>query len=85
MSCLMQVLHNDGYRTPRVYYLFSAGSDAFTLAAIFGWSDIRMAMGYTHAMEDAKRRADEAIAQIQSLRDRSVTDEKRARRHLAVS
>ncbi|HEY5404993.1 MAG TPA: hypothetical protein VIK24_19120, partial [Pyrinomonadaceae bacterium] len=33
------------------------------LAAIFGWSDIRMAMRYTHAMEDAKRRAVEAIAQ----------------------
>lgn len=30
-----------------------AGADAFTLAAIFGWSDIRMAMRYTHAMEDA--------------------------------
>ena len=32
-----------------------AGADAFTLAAIFGWSDIRMAMRYTDAMEDAKR------------------------------
>jgi len=39
-----------------------AGADAFTLAAIFGWSDIRMAMRYTHAMADAKRRAVEAIA-----------------------
>lgn len=39
-----------------------AGADAFTLAAIFGWSDIRMAMRYTHAMEDSKRRAVEAIA-----------------------
>jgi hypothetical protein len=28
-----------------------AGADAFTLAAIFGWSDIRMAMRYTHAVE----------------------------------
>jgi hypothetical protein len=37
-----------------------AGADAFTLAAIFGWSYIRMAMRYTHAMEDAKRRAVEA-------------------------
>ena len=42
-----------------------AGADAFTLAAIFGWSDIRMAMRYTHAMEDAKRRAVEAIAKGQ--------------------
>ena len=39
-----------------------AGADAFMLAAIFGWSEIRMAMRYTHAMEDAKRRAVEAIA-----------------------
>src|SRR6266542_2443569 len=44
-----------------------AGADAFTLAAIFGWSDIRMAMRYTHAMEDAKRRAVEAIAQRHSV------------------
>ena len=65
-----------------------AGADAFTLAAIFGWSDIRMAMRYTHAMEDAKRRAVEAIAvgatratrenaATQISRDRSVTNEKR--------
>ena len=65
-----------------------AGADAFTLSAIFGWSDIRMAMRYTHAMEDAKRRAVEAIAvgvtttagekpAIQISRDKSVTNEKR--------
>lgn len=64
-----------------------AGADAFTLAAIFGWSDIRMAMRYTHTMEDAKRRAVEAIAvgatratrenaATQISRDRSVTNEK---------
>jgi hypothetical protein len=46
-----------------------AGADAFTLAAIFGWSDIRMAMRYTHAMEDAKRRAVEAIARQHSAID----------------
>jgi len=46
-----------------------AGADAFTLAAIFGWSDIRMAMRYTHAMEDAKRRAVEAIAQRHSVNE----------------
>jgi len=51
-----------------------AGADAFTLAAIFGWSDIRMAMRYTHAMEDAKRRAVEAIAQNHISCDHSVTD-----------
>jgi hypothetical protein len=73
-----------------------AGADAFTLAAIFGWSDIRMAMRYTHAMEDAKRRAVEAIAvgatratrenqAIEISRDRSVTNEKTASTGLAVS
>jgi NAD+--asparagine ADP-ribosyltransferase len=39
-----------------------AGADAFTVAAIFGRSDSRMAMRYTHAMKGAKRRAVEAIA-----------------------
>jgi len=53
-----------------------AGADAFTLAAIFGWSDIRMAMRYTHAMEDAKRRAVEAIAQQHNAVE--VRDAKRA-------
>jgi integrase len=73
-----------------------AGADAFTLAAIFGWSDIRMAMRYTHAMEDAKRRAVEAIAvgskrnasetpAIPVLRDHSVTNEKPAASQIAVS
>lgn len=55
--------------------------------SIFGWSDIRMAMRYTHAMEDAKRRAVEAIAvgtktanqnaAISISRDSSMTNEKR--------
>lgn len=54
-----------------------AGADAFTLAAIFGWSDIRMAMRYTHAMEDAKRRAVEAIAQRHSASE--VRDSTRVR------
>ena len=73
-----------------------AGADAFTLAAIFGWSDIRMAMRYTHAMEDAKRRAVEALAvgatrtppenhATKISRDRSVTNEKTASAQLAVS
>jgi integrase len=73
-----------------------AGADAFTLAAIFGWSDIRMAMRYTHAMEDAKRRAVEAIA-VGSKRnagetpalpvshDHSVTNEKPVADQIAVS
>src|SRR5260370_30795938 len=62
-----------------------AGADAFTLAAIFGWSDIRMAMRYTHAMEDAKRRAVEAIAQNHISCDHSVTNEKPATSQIAVS
>jgi len=64
--------------------------------AIFGWSDIRMAMRYTHAMEDAKRRAVEAIAvgskrnagetpAIPVSRDHSVTNEKPASDQIAVS
>jgi len=72
-----------------------AGADAFTLAAIFGWSDIRMAMRYTHAMEDAKRRV-EAIAvgskrnvgetpAIPVSRDHSVTNEKPTASQIAVS
>ena len=34
-----------------------AGADAFPLCAIFGWSDIRMALRYTHSTTDAIRRA----------------------------
>lgn len=35
----------------------AAGVDPFTLAYIFGWSDIRMAMGYTHATNATMRQA----------------------------
>jgi hypothetical protein len=73
-----------------------AGADAFTLAAIFGWSDIQMAMRYTHAMEVAKCRAVEAIAfgatrttreslAIEISGDTSVTSEKTASTQLAIS
>jgi hypothetical protein len=59
-------------------------------------SDIRMAMRYTHAMEDAKRRAVEAIAigskrnagetpAIPVPRDHNVTNEKPAAGQIAVS
>jgi hypothetical protein len=34
-----------------------AGVDPFTLAYIFGWSDIRMAMRYTHATNATMRQA----------------------------
>ena len=33
------------------------GADAFALAEIFGWSDVRMALRYTHATDESKRRA----------------------------
>jgi integrase len=60
-----------------------AGADAFTLAAIFGWSDIRMAMRYTHAMEDAKRRAVEAIARS-SMTEAEPEIEVRKRRQVGA-
>lgn len=42
-----------------------AGADPFTLAAILGHSDIRMAARYTHATDEAKRRAvDRLVAPI---------------------
>lgn len=42
-------------------------------------------MRHTHAMEDAKRRAVEAIAQNRFLLDRSGTNEKTASRNLAAN
>jgi hypothetical protein len=38
-----------------------AGADPFTLAAILGHSDIRMTARYTHATDEAKRRAVEKL------------------------
>jgi len=52
------------------------GADAFTLAAIFGWSDVRMALRYTHATDEAKRRAVENLARPIGPSDESVTNEK---------
>ena len=54
----------------------TAGADPFTLAYIFGWSDIRMAMRYTHATDEAKRRAVENLAKPIGPGDESVTNEK---------
>jgi len=53
-----------------------AGADAFTLASIFGWSDIRMALRYTHATDEAKRRAVENLVAPNRASDESVTNEK---------
>src|SRR5712664_2267696 len=42
-----------------------AGADPFTLAAILGHSDIRMTARYTHATDEAKRRAvDKLVAPL---------------------
>src|SRR5205807_243298 len=52
------------------------GADAFTLAAIFGWSDVRMALRYTHATDEAKCRAVENLVRPVASSDESVTNEK---------
>jgi hypothetical protein len=52
------------------------GADAFTLAAIFGWSDVRMALRYTHATDEAKRRAVENLVREKGPSDESVTMKK---------
>lgn len=44
-----------------------AGADPFTLAAILGHSDIRMTARYTHATDEAKRRAVENWSRLRAL------------------
>jgi hypothetical protein len=44
-----------------------AGADPFTLAAILGHSDIRMTARYTHATDEAKRRAVEKLVRPAAL------------------
>jgi integrase len=53
-----------------------SGADAFTLAAIFGWSDVRMALRYTHATDEAKRRAVENLVKPIGPSDETVINEK---------
>lgn len=62
-----------------------AGADAFTLASIFGWSDVRMALRYTHATDEARRRAVENLVKNSPARDAEVTKEKRQGARPAVS
>ncbi|MDX6695584.1 MAG: hypothetical protein QOF02_3187 [Blastocatellia bacterium] len=62
----------------------AGGADAFTLCSIFGWSDIRMALRYTHAMSDAKRQAVENLAEKSRSGGKKVTKGKRQARQLAV-
>src|SRR5436190_199259 len=52
-----------------------SGADAFTLAAIFGWSGVRMALRYTHATDEAKRRAVENLVKTIGPSEESVTKE----------
>ena len=54
----------------------SRGADAFALAEIFGWSDVRMALRYTHATDESKRRAVENLVKPIGPSDESVTNEK---------
>lgn len=61
------------------------GADAVTLAAIFGWSDVQMALRYTHSTDDAKRRAVENLVRPNGASDESVTNEKRQGARPAVS
>ncbi|HYX27427.1 MAG TPA: site-specific integrase [Pyrinomonadaceae bacterium] len=48
-----------------------AGADPFTLAAILGHSDIRMTARYTHATDEAKRRAVDRLVKPASISDAS--------------
>jgi integrase len=48
-----------------------AGADPFTLAAILGHSDIRMTARYTHATDEAKRRAVDNLVKPESNSDPS--------------
>jgi len=65
-----------GLRHTAATRMADCGADAFTLAAIFGWSDVRMALRYTHATDEAKRRAVENLVRKKGPRDESVTNEK---------
>ena len=52
------------------------GADAFALAEIFGWSEVSMALRYTHATDESKRGAVENLAKPIGPGDESVTNEK---------
>jgi hypothetical protein len=55
---------------------FPYWSPSLEIAAIFGWSDVRMALRYTHATNEAKRRAVENLVRPVASSDESVTNEK---------
>jgi len=60
-------------------------ADAFAFCSIFGWSDIRLSLRYTHAMSDTERRAVENVAENPRPRDKNVTNEKRQASRLTVN
>jgi tetratricopeptide (TPR) repeat protein len=57
------VAHNDGEIRKSIEML---GASAFEIAQIMGWSDIRIAMRYTHATGDGIRRAMQLLTQSKS-------------------
>jgi len=52
------------------------GADPFTIAEILGHADLRMTKRYTHATDEAKRRALERIGQAQNVCHKFVTKAK---------
>ena len=56
-----------------------AGADPFTLAAILGHSDIRMTARYTHAADQAKRRAVDNLVKLESNSDASEPEDHKLR------
>src|SRR3989442_3302912 len=48
------------------------GASAFEIAQIMGWSDIRIAMRYTHATSDGMRRAMQLLSQKPGMKRPSV-------------
>jgi integrase len=56
----------------------AAGVDPFTLAYIFGWSDIRMSMRYTHATNPNMRQAVRSLDTLAARLGNGLATEKKA-------
>ncbi len=63
----------------------AAGVDAFTLCSIFGWSDVRLALRYTHATDKLRHEAVEKLAVSGPSSDQLATDAKQPTTRPAVS
>jgi hypothetical protein len=59
----MEDFHFHDLRHTCARRLGDRGASAFEIAQIMGWSDIRMAMRYTHATGDGIRRAMQLLTQ----------------------